>query len=187
MIKNIKGVVEEVSGTSCVIEMKGWGVEVVCGARLLAELVKKTGEEVRLWTWLRVYEEEIVLYGFSQKSELELFRRLITVSGVGPKGAMNIMDLGEAEELAQAIDGAQVEWIGRAKGIGKKTAQKIIVELRGKLVVDEVKSKTEQELVEIMNGLGFAKKEYEKLLADLPSDLETVEEKTQWLLRNINS
>lgn len=186
MLKSVEGVLEEVGMDSCMVRSGNFGLELRCSGRDLQDLRSKIGRKIILWSWLRIYEEELLLYGFAKKSDLDLFRVLIGVSGVGPKGALSIIDLAEAEKITQAIDEAKVEWISRAKGVGKKTAQRIIVELRGKLVVDEVKSKEDEELVEIMKGLGFVRKEYEKLLEKMPDKMKTVEEKTQWLLRNVN-
>ena len=187
MLKSIVGILEEVGANSCVLLVGDWGLEIRCSQQVLGNMSGKLGKKIKLWSWLRIYEEEIVLYGFEKREDLVLFKMLISVSGVGPKGALSIMDLAESEKIGQAIDEAQADWISRAKGVGKKTAQRIIVELRGKLVVDEVKSEEDEEIVEIMKGLGFARKEYEKLFTKMPKKLKTVEEKTQWLLRNINS
>ncbi len=186
MIKSVVGILEEVAMDACVLVVGDWSLEIKCSKQVLGNMVAKIGKKIKLWSWLRIYEEEMILYGFESKEDLELFKVLISVSGVGPKGALSIMDLAEAKKIGQAIDDAQVEWISRAKGIGKKTAQRIIVELRGKLVVDEVKSKEDEELVEIMKSLGFTRKEYEKLMKKMPERMQTVEEKTQWLLRNVN-
>ena len=142
---------------------------------------------------MAVSENEIALYGFENWDDVNLFKMLISVSGVGPKTGAQILAGTKSDLIIKAIGDADVDFFQKIKGIGKKTAQRIIIDLKSKigglgeldLTKDDEKD-FENDLVLSLKQLGFDKKEIEKVTSKLPIDLETTEEKLSWCLQNLN-
>ncbi len=132
MIAYIKGVVEEVTQTSAIIDVGGIGYEILISPDT-ASRMQGRGEEAKLFTYMYVREDQFALYGFLGKEELELFKQLITVSGIGPKGGLSILSAMSSDDLRFAILAGDAKSISRAPGIGKKTAERLILDLRDKL------------------------------------------------------
>ena len=128
MIAFIKGkVIDEFEG-GVVLENNGIGYEILCSAALLANLSAE--KEGGVFTYLQVKEDGLSLFGFDNKEEKRMFLKLISVSGIGPKMAMGILSGMRVNELATAIAMNDVKGLSRIKGLGKKTAERIILELR---------------------------------------------------------
>lgn len=128
MIAFIKGkVIDEFEG-GVVLENNGIGYEILCSAALLAKL--SADKEGGVFTYLQVKEDGLSLFGFDNKEEKRMFLKLISVSGIGPKMAMGILSGMRVNELATAIAMNDVKGLSRIKGLGKKTAERIILELR---------------------------------------------------------
>ncbi|MCR5748477.1 MAG: Holliday junction branch migration protein RuvA [Lachnospiraceae bacterium] len=132
MIGFIKGTVDTISENTALIDVNGVGFEVNIGSGTVAEL-PHTGDEVKLYTYMSVREDDMSLFGFMHKDELELFKMLIKVSGIGPKGAQAILSVMSVSDLRFAILTGDAKAISRAPGIGGKTAQKLILELKDKV------------------------------------------------------
>ncbi len=131
MYAYIEGIVEEVDEKYAVIDNHGIGYEIYMPSTSLAQLIHH--ENVKVYTYYLSNDNGTALYGFLTKEEKRLFLLLISVSGVGPKGAIAILSVLSAEDLTYAIIGENVKAITAANGIGTKAAQKIIVELKDKL------------------------------------------------------
>jgi len=198
MISSLKGKIEKISGGSLEIEVAGVGYLVFAPA-LTKKLTNKIGEEVKIYTYMSVSENDISLFGFESWDEVNIFKMLISVSGVGPKtGAQILVSCAEASEghgydlVIKAIGEANVDFFQKIKGIGKKTAQRIIIDLKskigglGELDLAADNENKEDELWMSLKQLGFEKKEIEKVTKKLPANLETIEEKLGWCLNNIN-
>ena len=128
MIAFIKGkVIDEFEG-GVVLENNGIGYEILCSVALLAKLSAE--KEGGVFTYLQVKEDGLSLFGFDNKEEKRMFLKLISVSGIGPKMAMGILSGMRVNELATAIAMNDVKGLSRIKGLGKKTAERIILELR---------------------------------------------------------
>lgn len=132
MIGFVKGIVDSVGENYALIDVNGVGYEVNIGSGTAAELSGIKGE-VKLYTYMAVREDDMSLYGFLHKDELEIFKLLIKVSGIGPKGAQAILSVMNVSDLRFAILTGDAKAISRAPGIGGKTAQKLIVELKDKI------------------------------------------------------
>ena len=184
MIKYIVGELVEVGSKSCVVEIGQVGWEVFCVGRLLEALKSKIAKKVKLWTILKIKEEEMILYAFGDKSEIELFLKLTQVSGIGPKSALSIMNLGEMSVVVAAIDNSDTKFIAKAHGVGKKTAQRLIVELKGKLVLDE-EDEIDPDVLAALKSLGYSRAEYNDLIAMMPDDMTSTEEKVGWLVKKL--
>ncbi len=131
MLHYIKGTLAMKMEDGIVVEAGGLGYEVSVPANSSAYLAKE-GEEITVYTAMMVREDDISLYGFGEKAALETFRKLITVSGVGAKAALSILSAMPLHEVHQAIALEDARSLTRANGIGKKTAERIVLELKDK-------------------------------------------------------
>lgn len=129
MIAFIRGILSEVLENSVLIDCHGMGYEVWIPARSFGRL-PAIGNEVKLYTWLQVREDAVTLYGFTGKEELDTFKLLIGVSGIGPKGALGILSAITSDDLRFAVMMEDEKTIAKTPGIGPKTAKKLILELK---------------------------------------------------------
>ncbi|MBQ3353119.1 Holliday junction branch migration protein RuvA [Candidatus Saccharibacteria bacterium] len=180
MISHIKGIIEEKFGNSVIVDVSGVGYEVM--VPVLDFEACELGEERKFYTYHAVRENAEELYGFSSLVAKKLFELLISVQGVGPKAGIAILSLAEAEEVRNAIANADAGFVAKASGVGKKSAERVIVDLKDKVGVPshygatEIKDKkhTEEpdEALDALIALGFPLKEataaLEKVDVDLP-------------------
>jgi Holliday junction DNA helicase, RuvA subunit len=130
MIAQLRGTVARSSGSFIVLDVNGVGYKVNVPVTVLEALPPEAGQELLLHIHTQVREDDLSLYGFSAESDLQAFELLLTVSGVGPKAALALLSAHSAEALAQAIASEDVRAITRTPGIGPKTAQRMVLELR---------------------------------------------------------
>lgn len=129
MIASVRGTVQLKTADTVVVEVQGLGLEIQVGLQTLSRL-PEVGKETSLYTYMNVREDAMILYGFDSPEDKRMFLRLIGVSGVGPKVAMNILSAMAARDLAIALVAGDSRAIARVPGIGKKTAERLILELR---------------------------------------------------------
>ena len=171
MITYVKGELVEINESAIVVETYGVGYEIMVPASLLAGL-PSVGELVKIYTYQYVKEDALDLYGFLTADDMKVFKLLITVNGIGPKGALNILSVISPDELRLAVLSDDVKSIQKAPGIGGKTAQKLIIELKEKLSFEDVinsgfKSKdvdfplnsARDEAIEALVSLGYSSSE----------------------------
>ncbi|MBQ9611836.1 MAG: Holliday junction branch migration protein RuvA [Lachnospiraceae bacterium] len=136
MISFVSGILEELTESSAVIDVGGVGFDVLVPAETLGRLSSSgLKSQVKLYTYMYVREDSMLLYGFLSRNELQLFRELITVSGIGPKGALSLLSSLSADDLRFAILSGDTKTIAKAPGIGKRTAERLVIDLRGKLQI----------------------------------------------------
>lgn len=136
MIAYVKGTVEDISEDNAVVDIGGIGVNVRISADTAARL-PGIGEKVKLYTYTSVREDAMQLFGFLARNDLEIFKKCITVSGIGPKGALAILSVLDADSLRFAIMSGDVKAITKAPGIGTRTAERLILELKDKNKIDD--------------------------------------------------
>jgi Holliday junction DNA helicase RuvA len=136
MIGYIRGIIEETEENSILLDHGGMGFRIFMPASLLDRDVHP-GDEVKVYTHLQVKEDDLQLYGFFSRDDLEVFRLLLNVNGVGPKAALNILSVIPADDLRFAVLADDAAAIAKAPGVGKKTAQKLILELKDKFRLDD--------------------------------------------------
>lgn len=163
MIAFIKGKTELIEEDALVLDQNGIGFRIFVPTSLLDGSIR-IGDEIQLYTHLNVREDALQLYGFLSPDGIRMFRMLIGISGVGPKAALSILSLFEPSELQFVIMSGDSGSIAKAQGIGKKTAQKIILELKDKVNLEEA---FEQKLTEQDNEGGSVRKEAENALIAL--------------------
>ncbi|MBQ8305670.1 MAG: Holliday junction branch migration protein RuvA [Blautia sp.] len=194
MIRFVKGTAVDMTEGTVVIETaSGLGLEVFMTGNALAQI--HMGQELKVHTYFHVKEDGMQLYGFFAKDDLYMFRLLLGVSGVGPKGALGVLSGLSADELRFAVLSDDVKTISKAPGIGKKTAQKLILELKDKLDLQEVienrmagdagstsaqmpsdtgEQKDRAEAVEALVALGYSGTDAMKAVKKVPAE-ETVD------------
>lgn len=136
MIAFLKGEVADLTEGSVVLDVNGIGYEVLVPGQLLS-MLDGIGQSLKLYTYMQVREDAVVLFGFLTRDDLQMFKMLIGVNGVGPKAGLSILSALGADDLRFAILADDAKKIARSPGIGAKTAQKIILELKDKLDLEE--------------------------------------------------
>lgn len=194
MIGMLRGKVWEIQTDKLVLDVQGTGYLLAVPYGFLSKL--RTGQEIVVYTHVILREEELSLYGFSSLAEKEIFLLMLSVSGIGPKASLSILSTLGSAQAQSAIAGENLTVLTKVPGIGKKTAQRLVLELR-----EKIKGKTESgdssvvftgagvqsEALETMLALGFSLEEGKKALAQINSeDRElTVEEQVKEALRFI--
>ena len=146
------------------------------------------GEIINLFTYLHVREDALELYGFLRKDELEFFEMLISISGIGPKSALGILSVESVDKLKAAIAEGRAELLTKASGVGKKTAERVILELRGKLGREGTAGlvgimESDQDILEALVNLGYTKYQAKDALSQIDPKIVKVEERIRATLK----
>ena len=136
MYAYIKGILAEITEDAIIVENQGIGYEIAVLGQVF-DYLPSVGEEVKIYTYHYVREDAILLYGFLTKEDVRIFKMLIGVSGIGPKGALSILSVLSTDDLRFAILGDDAKAIAKAPGVGAKTAQRVIIELKDKLSLED--------------------------------------------------
>lgn len=164
MIAFIEGILADITENTIVINCSGLGYELFV-PQTLYKILPPIGGRLKLYTYLQVKEDGIALFGFSTKDDLAIFKLLITVNGIGPKGAIGILTVLTADELRFAVFAQDAKTIAKAPGIGLKTAGKLILELKDKLKLEDVLEREEISTPEIGEHIEYSKKKEEAIQA----------------------
>src|SRR5574340_657926 len=189
MIATLRGRLQARGGDSIVLDVGGVGFGVRVPARTLAEL-GGVGSEVHLFTHLRVREDELTLYGFASPDDLRLFETLLTVSGVGPKVALGVLSAAPSETLRLAIAQGNLDILTGLPGIGKKTAQRLVLELKGKVDVSGLGEFSElapadEDVINALVNLGFSAADAARAARSVPAGATSVEERVRLALQSL--
>lgn len=136
MIAHVNGIIDDITEDNVVIDVRGVGYNVKISADTAARL-PGVGGTVKLYTYTSVKEDSFQLFGFLSRNDLEIFKKCITVNGIGPKGALSILSVLDADSLRFAIMSGDARAISRAPGIGARTAERLILELKDKIKIDD--------------------------------------------------
>ena len=137
MISYIRGILAEKEEDQIVVEASSIGYEIHVPLSFLEEL-PPVGEEVRIYTYLQVKEDALNLFGFRSRQDLKMFKQLLGVNGIGPKGALGLLSAMRPDDLRLAVISGDAKAISATPGIGKKTAEKLILELKDKLNIEDM-------------------------------------------------
>ena len=196
MISFVKGTLVDVYGDRVIVENHGIGYEIFIPAKGSLPLI---GQDITLYTYLYVREDAMMLYGFLSKDALEIFKLLITVSGIGPKGALGILSVLSPGELRLAVSMEDHKAISQAPGVGLKTAKKMIIELKDKLkeqptenmyeyhdtsapAGDDKLLSMQKEAAEALCALGYGKSEASEAARKAAADLKDTEADVEKIL-----
>jgi len=191
MIVALEGTLQSRGNSSAVVRVGPLSLMVSAPTSTLSQL-GNVGDKVYLHTHLHVREDNISLYGFGSAEELGLFQSLITVSGIGPRTALGVLSTISPDQLVTAIEGGNIEVLSQVPGIGKKTAGRIVLELKGKLAKDwgsALAPSLQQEdadVIAALTGLGYSLREATQAVSNLSDSKElALEEKVKLALQQL--
>lgn len=190
MIGFVHGIVEDITEDNVVLDVNGIGYNIRISTDTASRL-PGLGEPVKLFTYTSVREDAIWLYGFLTRADLEIFKKCITVNGIGPKGALSILSVMDADALRYAILSEDKKAIAKAPGIGARTAERLILELKDKVSIDDamvareiaatasgnplnVDSPQQKEAIDALVALGYSQAESMKAIRSIP-DIESMD------------
>lgn len=189
MIGYLSGKIIEKSLTSATVLAGQVGYEVNLPSSVLAKI--KKDEEVELWIYTHVREDILALFGFSDKESLEFFKLLLSVSGIGPKVALAIISAAPLVKIRESISKGDPTTLASVSGVGRKTAEKAVVELKGKLgnisAGSQIFSVEGEETLDALLTLGFSRAEAAEAIAKLPEELTGTDEKIKAALKLVNT
>ncbi len=199
MIAQLKGFIVEVTPESAVLDVNGVGYEIVCSLNTLAELqgdlitsgagaTAKAPKPVQVYTYTHVREDVLQLFGFATVVEKQLFTTLLKVNGIGPKMAINILSGASVNQILAMIEAEDVKALSKLPKVGKKTAEQMVLTLKGKLVIQETESKktpaamsaknlspSHREIASALVNLGFRSVDVDKVISQLPKEIDLQE------------
>lgn len=189
MIADITGTVSFLDDSYIIIRVGGLGYKIYAPKETIANL--SLDETATLATHLAVKEDALDLYGFSTTSEKNFFELLIGISGIGPKGALGILNLAPLKTLEESIASGDSAYLTKVSGIGKKTANKLVLELKDKIQITEGRDQEreigsyqeETETLDALQGLGYTLKEARETLSQLPKNAKSSDEKIREALK----
>ena len=203
MIASVKGKLEGVTAESVIIDVNGLGVEAIVPGTVINRL-PKVDDNVKLYTYLHVREDVMQLYGFLEKEDLEFFKLLITVNGIGPKAGVAILSSMPVDILTFAILSEDIKTIEKAQGIGAKTAKKLVLELKDKVGIIKspknissgsyeetvsdigINNEIKDEAVQVLTALGYSQTEAMKAISTVEmTEGITSEELVKLSLKNL--
>ena len=190
MIAYLQGIVAGITDTKVILDVNHIGFQVFMSSRDIQDMPGQ-GEEARIYTYLNVKEDAMQLYGFLSQDDLDVYKLLLNVSGIGPKGGLGILSAMTADDLRFAVLSEDAKSIAKAPGIGAKTAQKLILELKDKLSLEDAFEKklentaaasvkaglddAKSEAVQALVALGYSNSDALKSVrkAEITSDMDT--------------
>jgi holliday junction DNA helicase RuvA len=188
MIASLSGPIQFIGSDNLVVNVGGVGIRVSVPQTVLED-VGGVGRKIFLHTHLIVREQELSLYGFESAEDLQLFEVLLTVNGVGPKVALAILSTLSPELLKSAIMREETAVLQRVPGIGKKTAERMMFQLRDKLDLSGVETAVplvtdiDADVIDFLTGLGFSIVEAQTALQNIPREAKSVDERVQYALQ----
>ena len=182
MIAYVKGTIDYITDDTVIVDVGGIGYNIKISAST-ARLLPGIGNEVKIYTYTLVREDAFSLYGFLTRDDLDIFKKCITVNGIGPKGALAILSIMDASELRIAIVSGDAKAISKAPGIGAKTAERLILDLKDKISIEDalyggmdqtvnsaslsMNDSVAQEAVEALVALGYGQTEATKAVSQI--------------------
>lgn len=191
MISYLKGKVVLVHWGFLIVSVGGVGYKIFVDPQIkIAPNIIDTQADIELFTYNHIREDVSDLYGFLSYQELELFEKLISVNGVGPKAGLNIMASAPIDRIIKAITSDDMSFFMAISGIGKKVAAKIILELKSKISTDKSiniigKMDDSNDLEDTLEALGYKKSEISGLITNIPVELVKIEDKVKWCLKQL--
>lgn len=189
MISLVEGTIELKAEKFAIVTVSGVGYKIFVGPETLRKIPEK-GRGVKLWTHQYVREDAIELYGFLTYAELEFFETLINVPGIGPKGGLGILGIAPLDTLKKAIAAGDTSYLTRVSGIGRKTAEKIVLELKDKLAgkgitVEAPELAEEADALEALVALGYSQREAREAIQRVPEEIKSAEKRVKEALKRL--
>ncbi len=185
MIVSLEGKIKYIGENFVEVFNGNISYKIFCTAKTLGAY--SLGQEVEIFTHLHVREDLLDLYGFKTREERDFFEQLIGISGIGPKGAMGVLSAGPLDLLKRGIASGDTSILTRVSGIGQKTAQRIIMELKDKLhdmgIGEGDDLREGGDVIEALTGLGYTRSQAQQALREIPDNIEGVENKVKAALK----
>lgn len=186
MIAHLRGKIIDYRPGVIILDVQNVGYKISINVNLAV----KIGEERSYYIYEHIREDIYDLYGFSGQYELNLFKNLLSVSGIGPKVALNIVSIADTGKIIKSIETEDLSFFVNIPGIGKKVAAKIILDLKSKISIDESaevigRSGGTNNVAEALISLGYQKSEILKVIHKIPVDMKGEQEKVRWCLKNL--
>lgn len=191
MIGYLEGLLLEVEERSLIVSVGGVGYRLFCLPETLLRLGRKIGQKNSFWTYLAVRENALDLYGFEDKQEKKFFELLLTVSGIGPRSALSILSVSPVATIESAVRSSDITYLTKVSGIGRKTAEKIVIELKDKLGLasQEEQSTLDDEalVIEALKSLGYLQNDIRDALKGVSDEVVGTSNRIKAALRNLGS
>ena len=191
MIYSVSGEVVVKKNSYAVVSAGGLSFKIFISLNTYKKL-PEVGQTTKLLTHLHLREDDISLYGFLEEKEMELFGSLISVSGIGPKTALNILSAAPVDRLAGAISKGETDLIQKSYGIGKKTAERIVMELRDKINVSDDKGEevvrlmeSDSDVYDALMSLGYAARQVKDVIGKIDPKLKSVDDRLRDALKKM--
>ncbi|MCK5021888.1 MAG: Holliday junction branch migration protein RuvA [Candidatus Pacebacteria bacterium] len=191
MISQLTGQIEYQGDNFIILNVSGVGYKIFASIEVIETIKSKENTEIKLWTHLAVRENSMDLYGFLEKAELNFFELLITISGIGPKTALGILNVATVSTLISAISTEDTSYLTKVSGIGEKNAQKIILELKNKIQnIEGISPKNiegELDTIDALKALGYSTREITDALQQIDKSIIDVGEKVKEVIKYLGS
>lgn len=188
MIRELKGQLGRIEGNALVLFVGGVGYFVQSSPYTVGKVAGLDGE-LHLYVHTHVREDQLALYGFLTQDELSMFELLLSVSGIGPKAGLSILAIADPKTIRTAIVNKDPSILTRVSGVGKKTAEKVIIELQNKVssldIVDQAEALADQEALEALTALGYTVTEAREALKQVPGEIRNVGERLKLALKSL--
>ena len=189
MISCLDGKIEFKGEKFVVVNVGGVGYRVFASSETLKKIPEK-GSGVKIWIHTHLREDALELYGFLHMAELDLFETMIQAPGIGPRKALGVLGVAPIDTLRRAIAAGDVSYLTRVSGIGRKTAEKIVVELREKMagkgvMVEAPELKEEADALEALMSLGYTQREAREALQQVSGDVKSPEKRIKEALKKL--
>jgi Holliday junction DNA helicase RuvA len=188
MIRQLRGKITHLEDKYLILDVHGVGYKICTTPE---NLVARDENETFFWTHLVVKEDALDLYGFRTKKDLDFFEMLLTVSGIGPKSALGVLSVADAETIKKAVVSNNSEYLTKVAGIGRKNAEKIVLELKGKIASwqidsgDESTMDHEEDVIEALKALGYSLRQARDAAQKIPKDITDTNARIKEALKNI--
>jgi len=191
MISKLTGFISEVEEKTLTLDVHGVGYEIYLSPGTLAGLLP-SDEPITIYTYMHVREQSMELFGFLSKDAKHFFEMVIGVSGIGPKGALGILDVAPLQTLVGAITQGDASYLTKVSGVGKKTAEKIVLETRDKVSKLGIEGDTrsmqdDSDALAALQALGYTLIQARDVLREIPDDITATNEKITYALKKLGS
>jgi len=188
MIAQLEGKIVGIKGNAVILMVGGVGYRVAVSAYTLGKVAGKQ-DQILFHIHTHVREDILALYGFLNEEELTMFELLISISGIGPKVALSILSIADVKTICTAIVNKDPSILTRVSGVGKKTAERVIIELQNKVdtvdIGDQASTLVDQDAIEALTSLGYSVTESREALKLVPADIVDVSARIRQSLKNL--
>ncbi len=187
MLHYLSGRVSEKKENHFILEAGNFGLKIFTSLNTFKKM-PSVDEDIKIFTHLHIKEDAWDIYGFLNKAELDFFEKIISVNGVGPKTALNILNIDTVERLMAAINEGRVDLLTKASGIGRKTAERVVVELRGKFAQIDSEGiagimESDSDIVDVLENLGYTKMQARQAISKVDSKIKNIEDRIRAALK----